>query len=661
MSYFVTGGTGLVGRFLVQNLLERTGDIFLLVRPDSREKYREVLDWWEGDTDRITPVAGDITDAAVLHDDEARRTVVEETDHVFHLAAIYDMDADLATARSINVGGTENVVDLVGEMDEGTELHLASSIAVAGDYDGLFREDHFDEDQDFNNPYMKTKFESERLVREDCEHPYNVFRPGIVVGSSETGYIDKINGPYYFFELIQSIRDAAPRWLPMVGVEGESVQMAPVDYIADAIEHIALDAETDENTFHLAPADPPTIGEVIDEFFRAAKGPSLEMRVHKRLFNFLPSAVVDQIAALPAVQQVLDEVADSIGVPRDVLKNMDMAATLDTRNTERALEGTSLECPDLEDYAWKIWDYWERHLDPKLHYAENFEEVVDGKNVVVTGASSGIGRKVALRTGRAGGEVMLLARSEDDLREVKDEIEDGGEGAGHVYPCDLTVADDVDSTVESIVSEHGAVDILVNNAGHSIRRNAMHSLERFHDYERTMELNYFGSLRMIRNSIPSMIEQQEGHIINISSIGVLSRTPRFSAYVASKSALDAFSQCFAPEVIDSGVDITTVYMPLVRTPMIEPTKIYDFFPTLNPDEAADLVMQAMVDRPKRVATKLGTFAEVMRATVPNLTDSILNVAFRIFPSTDPKKDEESKEELSPEGVAFAHLMKGIHW
>jgi short-subunit dehydrogenase len=212
----------------------------------------------------------------------------------------------------------------------------------------------------------------------------------------------------------------------------------------------------------------------------------------------------------------------------------------------------------------------------------------------------------------------------------------------------------------------------VNNAGRSIRRSVELSYERFHDFERTMQLNYFGALRLILSLLPTMRKRTEGrkggHIINISSIGVQTHTPRFSAYVASKAALDAWSRCVASEVVDDGVHITTIYMPLVRTPMIAPTKMYDAFPTITPDEAAEMITNAMINKPKKVATRLGTFGELLYNIAPKASDAILNTAYKLFPESKAAKgkaEEDGKpgkeEELSSEGVAFAYLMRGVHW
>ena len=280
---------------------------------------------------------------------------------------------------------------------------------------------------------------------------------------------------------------------------------------------------------------------------------------------------------------------------------------------------------------------------------------------LITGASSGIGEAVALRVGEAGGIAVLVARSEDKLSAVKAQIEEAG-GVAHIHPGDLSELDDCDRLVEEILAAHGRVDVLVNNAGRSIRRSIKNSYDRFHDYQRTMQLNYFGALKLIIGFLPGMRERGSGHIINVSSIGAQTNTPRFSAYVASKSALDAFSRSIASEIVDDHVYVTTVYMPLVRTPMIAPTGIYDAFPTATPEEAADMVTHAMIYRPKKVATRLGTFGEVLYAIAPKSVDVILNTAFKLFPESHAARGEKGKdEEVSAEGVAFAHLMRGVHW
>jgi short-subunit dehydrogenase len=256
--------------------------------------------------------------------------------------------------------------------------------------------------------------------------------------------------------------------------------------------------------------------------------------------------------------------------------------------------------------------------------------------------------------------VLLVARTREKLEEVADEIEDLG-GTGYVHPCDLSDPDDIDRMAAEVLEQHDGVDILVNNAGKSIRRSVSRAYDRFHDYQRTMQLNYFAPVKLILDVLPSMRDRGTGHIINISTIGLQTNTPRFSAYLASKAALDAFSRSIAPEIIDDGVHITTVYMPLVRTPMIAPTKIYDRFPTLSPEEAADMITDAIRKRPKRVATMLGNLGQLSYAVAPGAQDLVVNRAYKLFPESDRKDKLPQGEEPTPEQRAFVRATRGVHW
>jgi short-subunit dehydrogenase len=301
----------------------------------------------------------------------------------------------------------------------------------------------------------------------------------------------------------------------------------------------------------------------------------------------------------------------------------------------------------------------------------SLEKSVRGRIVMVTGASSGIGKSAAMKIADAGGTVLLVARTPEKLEATREQIEAGG-GVAYVHPCDLSDPDDIDRMATEALAQHGHVDVLVNNAGRSIRRSIALSYDRPHDFERTMQLNYFGAVRLILKLLPMMRARKSGHIINVSSIGVQTNMPRFSAYVASKSALDAFSRCIASEIIDDKVHITSVYMPLVRTPMIAPTRMYDRFPTITPEEAADMICEAIIHRPKRIATPMGTLGQVLYALNPKSIDYILNTAYHLFPDSSAAKGAAKEREATGRGrsteeqadnrqLAFAYLMRGVHW
>jgi NAD(P)-dependent dehydrogenase (short-subunit alcohol dehydrogenase family) len=669
MSYFVTGATGFIGRNLVEQLLEREGTIYVLVREGSRGRLEELRSRWGADEDRIVPVIGDLSQEQLGCGDQV--TELEgKVDHFFHLAAIYDMTADAESQRVANVEGTREAVKLAEALDA-KRFHMVSSIAAAGLYKGTFTEDMFDEAEKVDNhPYFQTKHESEAVVREECEVPWRVYRPGIVVGHSETGEMDKVDGPYYFFKLLQRARNALPQWFPGVGIEGRKINIVPVDFVAKAMDHIAHIDGLDGQAFHLTDPNPLTAGQVINTFAKAAHAPEAAMRIDSRMFDFIPKQVRGGLTMLPPVKRITDQVLADLGIPRSVLVYINYPTDFDSTKTQEALEGTGISVPPLPSYSDKLWDYWERNLDPDLFKDRSLSGAIGGKVVLITGASSGIGKACAVKCGDAGAEVLLVARTPEKLEETRAEIEEAG-GSAHIHQCDLSDLEDVERMAKEVLEQHERVDVLVNNAGRSIRRSVELSYDRFHDFERTMQLNYFGALRLILSLLPSMRKRSKGrkggHIINISSIGVQTNTPRFSAYVASKAALDAWSRCVASEVVDDGVHITTIHMPLVRTPMIAPTKMYDAFPTITPDDAADMICDAMIRKPKKVATRLGNFGELLYNVAPKASDAILNTAYKLFPESSAAKGKEDgkpaekEKELSTEGVAFAYLMRGVHW
>lgn len=662
MSYFVTGGTGFIGRFLIENLLKRDGNIYTLVRASSREKLAELAEKL-GDTEgRIIPVVGDLTQTNLGVSDDDLASLKGNVEHFFHLAAIYDLSADADSQYAANVEGTRNAMGLAEAVSAGC-FHHTSSIAAAGLYKGTFREDMFEEAKGLDDPYLKTKHDSEGLVRSDCKIPYRIYRPSMVVGHSQTGEIDKIDGPYYFFKMIQKLRKAMPQWVPLPGLEGGRINIVPVDFVANAMDHIAHKDGLDGGCFHLVDPNAHKVGEVLNIFADAGHAPSMVMRVNTRMFNFIPPFIRQTIKNFSPVKQMTDTVLKDLGIPRSVLSFIEYPTKFDNRETERALEGTSIECPSLDSYAAPVWDYWERNLDPDLFIDRTLDGQVKDKVVIVTGASSGIGKTTALKLGRHGAKLILAARSVDKLEEVKQEIIDEG-GQAFTYSVDLSEDEPAQAFVQQVISDHGQVDILVNNAGRSIRRAISASTDRFHDFTRCMDINYYGCLRLILGLLPHM-EKTGGHVINISSIGVLTNSPRFSAYVASKAALDAFTRCAAAEYLGK-VHFTTINMPLVRTPMIGPTSVYNNVPTLTPDEAADMITNAIIYRPKRVATRLGTFAQVIYAVSPKMADIVMNTGFRMFgdskasQSTNTSKGDAPKPDNQEQAI-FSAIMRGIHW
>ncbi len=658
-NYFVTGGTGFIGRFLIETLLEqREGTIYALVREGSRPRLEKLIERWPDGENRVVPVIGDLTEPLLGVDSTWITEHTGKVDHYFHLAAIYDMTADDAFNQRVNVEGTQNAISLANRLEAGC-LHHTSSVAAAGDYDGVFKESMFAEGQPLPSPYHRTKYESEALVRETATVPWRVYRPAIVVGHSESGEMDKIDGPYYLFKAVQRLGEALPGWTPLVGPELGRTNIVPVDFVVRAMDHIAHTKGLDRRAFHLVhPKGQPTV-DVYNAIARCAGAPQIRMRVGGPVRSLLP--VVGAVADAPVFSQARDALLEQAGVPPEILGHVDFRPTFDTREVKKALKGSGIEAPDFEDYVQVLWSYWTQYLDPRPRLHRAFAKEVHGKTVVITGASSGIGRETAIKVARAGGIPILVARTLSKLEAERDAIVRSG-GEAYAYSCDLSDLEAIDELVQVLLANHPRIDVVVNNAGRSIRRSIALSGDRFHDFERTMTLNYFGAIRLTMGLLPHMKAHGGGHITNISSIGVQTAPPRFSAYIASKAALDAWTRVVSSEVIGDGITFTTIHMPLVRTPMIAPTKIYNYFPTTSPSDAADWICASIAHKPKHINTTIGTVGEISYALAPKVVDQVLHAAYRVFPDSAAARGQaEPVEKATMEQIAMANALRGVHW
>ncbi|MAD65368.1 SDR family oxidoreductase [Haliea sp.] len=686
MNYFVTGGTGFIGRFLVPRLLDRGGRVYLLVRPGSLAKVDGLRELWGANRRQVVAVEGDLSEPRLGVKAAWIRQHAGKIDHFFHLAAIYDMQASAESQRKSNVEGTRQALVLAKALKTGC-FHQVSSIAAAGLYEGTFTEDMFEEAGALDHPYFQTKHESEGIVRAEERLKWRIYRPGMVVGHSVTGEMDKVDGPYYFFETLRSLSKVVPEGLPLLMNKAGLLNIVPVDYVVAAMDHLAHLPGHDRECFFLTDPDGIRVGDLLKTLMRVSHGPKLRA-VDASLLDSATRLAGKGIGHLGPVRKLGERLIAQMGIPPQVVAYINYPTHFDSTRTRALLEPAAIQCPPFEEYAPVIWDYWLHFLRKDAGALEKdvdtlFDRLVGrptlaalrkrvkGKVVVVTGATSGIGRECALRLARADARVVLVARTVEKLEETIAAIEEQG-GVAHAYACDVADLDACDKLVTDVTADFGGADILINNAGRSIRRSVRYSYDRFHDFERTMQLNYFGALRLIMGFLPGMEQREQGQVINISSIGVLTSPPRFSAYVASKAALDAFSLCAAPEFSRCNIEFTTIHMPLVRTPMIAPTGLYKAFPTLSPEQARDLVMKAIVSRPKKVSTSLGVAGAVAQATMPSFTEAFLSQAYDLFPDSPAARGLSAEEaaaelaELPSSRLAlarrlFSQVMRGVHW
>lgn len=654
MNYFVTGITGFIGQEFLQHLCRREGSIYALVRPGSVKKLEKIRLNLGLDKDKLIPVPGDL--GADLCDVDAES--LPRIDAFYHLGAIYDLSADSASQKTANVEGTRQAIRLAEALKVGCFHHI-SSIVAAGFYSGVFTEDMFDEAVDVEkNAYFQTKHESEGLVRNDCSVPWRIYRPAVVVGHSETGWMTKIDGPYYFFNLINTISEVLPRWVPLPRYRGNSFNIVPVDFVAKALDHISHKSGLDGKCFHLTNPDSQTFGSVINNFLKAAKGPTMKLDVPaERLLDFLPIGARLFLENKEIVNRVKTQLLQNLGIPKEVLLTEELNTQYDCTNTLQALEGTDIKVPKLRTYAARLWSYWEHNLNPANYKPQYLPDVVRGKTVLITGGSEGIGREVANNCAQAGAKVLIAARTQSKLDAAIQEIRDAG-GEAYGYSVDLSDLIACDGLIDDVLNDHGHVDILVNNAGRSIRRSLRLTYERFHDFERVMQINYFSAIRLAMNLMPSMTQRKRGHIVNISSIAAMSKgSPRFSSYTASKSALDAWSDSAALEYAADNIAFTNIHMPLVRTKMIEATTQYQNVNVLSPFQAGELVNDALINRPSEVNTLTGSIVRQLGIWAPKLNQLVFSTLYQI--TDDSEAAKTTAHAMSPEEALESTKTKAM--
>jgi thioester reductase-like protein/short-subunit dehydrogenase involved in D-alanine esterification of teichoic acids len=670
MRYVVTGGTGFIGRRVVSRLLDARPDaeVWVLVRRPSLGRFERLADQWG---ERTKPLVGDLTEADLGLTQQA---VAElgEVQHVVHCAAIYDITAAEAEQRAANVEGTRAVIELARRLD--ATLHHVSSIAVAGDFRGEYTEADFDVGQQLPTPYHQTKFEAELLVRSATSLRYRIYRPAVVVGDSRTGEMDKVDGPYYFFGVLRKLT-VLPRFTPIMLPDTGRTNIVPVDYVVDALVALLHIDGRDGQTFHLTA--PKTIGlRGIYRGIAATAGlPPLRGSLPRSA-----AAPLLKVRGRPRVWRNM--VATQLGIPAEVLDVVDLAPTFTSDETRKALRGTGIEVPEFGSYALKLWRYWAEHLDPDRARRADPAGPLVGRHVIITGASSGIGRASAVAVAERGATVFALARNGEALDDLVADIRANG-GQAYAFTCDVTDSASVEHTVKDILGRFDHVDYLVNNAGRSIRRSVVNSTDRLHDYERVMAVNYFGAVRMVLALLPHWRERRFGHVVNVSSAGVQARSPKYSSYLPSKAALDAFAEVVSSETLSDHITFTNIHMPLVATPMIVPSRRLNPVPPISPEHAAAMVVRGLIDKPARIDTPLGTLAEAGNYFTPKLSRRILHQLYLGYPDSAAARGVRSAESVAAQphsrrrpkrpahGVArmrvpgpvkrAVRLVPGVHW
>ena len=568
------------------------------------------------------PLVGDLTAENLGLTDEA---VAElgAVDHIVHCAAIYDITADEADQRAANVEGTRAVIDLARRLD--ATLHHVSSIAVAGTYHGEFTEDDFDVAQDLPTPYHQTKFEAELLVRSAA----GTALPGVPARGRGRRLPHRRNG-----------QDRRPVLLLRPAGEAGRVAEVHPDGAARHRPHqhrscrlCGGSRRRDSCTPTVATGRPSTSPPRKPLGCAASTAASPRRQACRRFAGHCPVRPRHRSCGPPGAPRWCATWPPPSSAYRvRSSTSSTLRPTFTSANTAEALRGTGITVPEFASYAPKLWRYWAEHLDPDRARRDDPAGPLVGKHVIITGASSGIGRASAIAVAERGATVFALARNAEALDDLIAEIRAAG-GQAHAFTCDVTDSTSVEHTVKDILGRFGHVDYLVNNAGRSIRRSVIASTDRLHDYERVMAVNYFGAVRMVLALLPHWRERRFGHVVNVSSAGVQANGPKYSAYLPSKAALDAFADVVSTETLSDHITFTNIHMPLVKTPMIVPSRRLNPIPPISPEHAAAMVVRGLVEKPARIDTPVGTLADFGNYMTPKLSRRILHQLYLGYPDS----------------------------
>ncbi len=649
----ITGANGFLGKHLVERLIQNGHDITLLIRNPKHPDKKKLIDRWNQEVDEvqrhgrnaaITVWNGDIGRSNL---GLSRKCTVSDFHHIYHLAAVYDLGADETLTMNTNVKGTEHLLKKLDKDGFSGCLHFVSSVAVAGDFRGEFSERMFAEGQKHGHVYNHSKFESEKIVRENrsAQNGYEIriYRPSAIVGHSKTGEMDRIDGPYYGLLLISALKKLIPSWMPVVAPKINTLMdMVPVDYVADAIYILSMmepaELPDDLFCFHLTDPHAPTMTQATKMILKAADGPRMKFTYSTNWAKpYLK--MMGRFSSLTGIDFVKNGLLNSLDIPLQTFDAMMPDVRFSAGETIRLLKKKGVVLPRFETYVAELWDYYNQNLNPDRNREERCESAFRGKVVLITGGSEGIGFASAKRCAAYGAKLILAARNTEKLNSALSKIApiaDKNGGSVEVFPCNISNLNECDALVDHILKQYGYVDILFNNAGLSIRRSISKSLDRFHDFQRTMQTNYFGPLRILLGLLPSMIQRKSGHILYSSTMGTLAPTPRFGAYAASKCAMDAVSDSLAAEFTDRNIYFTSIKFPMVRTGMLAPTNDFKDMPAASPEFAAQMFVDAVLKKPRKQMTGLGVTVGIANLLTPNMMTQVYNYFYKIWP--DEKED-----------------------
>jgi thioester reductase-like protein/NADP-dependent 3-hydroxy acid dehydrogenase YdfG len=630
MIYFVTGGTGQIGRFLIPRLLERGGTVYLLVSATALGEFARLRIAWGASDAQLVPVVGDLTRMRLGVSQQMQGKLKHKLDHFFHLATRFDIGADGEAQAKSNVDVVRRALGLAESLHAGC-FHLLSSTAAAGRYSGTFSEQMFGEAQKLENPYYANYHYAERLVRNVTRIPWRIYRPGIIVGNSDDGRVTEANGLYYFFEALRSLGEALPPWERGVIADGGHLNLVPADYVGEALDHLAHLKKRNGECFMLTHPLGTSAGQVMQLLVRLAGGPGLAV-VPQRLPYWL-------VALRPGAPGygLIERFLAPFSVPVEALALVTSPTRFDGSTTQVLLEQGDIHCPDFEDYAEELWRYWQDKVSDPAKRGALLARVVDGvrgrrnptalsravkgRIVVVAGATGKLGRECALQLGEAGAVVIIVGSGKRRLQTLVERFVRIGVSPPPVYTGDVTDPVACASVVQRVLRDYGHVDVLLNcdkQAGSGTDRARASGTE---------GESQLAASHLVSGFSPSMVARRQGHIVNVVAGGVLdsaalhdpSALLSLVSTAASIAAKDVFSALLSAQLASCGVRYSHVALPALRQPADSSRRWVDDLLSITPDAAAQRVLKTLADQPTGMFRALGLTGSVVQGLAPELS------------------------------------------
>ena len=611
MASFLTGATGFIGRHVLELLMARKETVYCLVRKPSEDHLHDIALRLQHLKGRVVPVRGDLTQPRLGIDTTKLVELAEAgIDHFFHLAALVDLSADSEALARANVEGTRHAMEVAISLEAGC-LHYVSSVAVAGHYDGTFTETMLEQAERLNDPYASTKHDAEALVRSEYPRAYRIYRPSVVVGHSETGEIDKIDGIYHFFRGIQRLRASVPGWMPRIGIETGSLNVVPVDFVAKAIDHIAHTKDLDGRTFHIVDPQHRKASEIVDELCKAAKVPTFSTFVKLPAVPEPLVKLLDASEQLPGVRRAQDAVLAELGLPRRLIGYFGHSTEYSCEETLKALAGSGIELPPFESYAVKLWQFWERHLGSMPTRNARLARAVEGKRVLIARAGGRLETILARRLAASGAEVVLLDSDATALDELRTQIVRAG-GCAYSHRAAPKSSSERKALLARILEQHIGIDVLICGSSEAPppKASALDDLDSA-ACEEALRDHYLAAVDLVLGLLPGMRERELGHVVLLTSLPLAGGSD--PAQLAAAAALDAFATALAPELAAESVAVTSAHLPPLKS---ETRTASAPLTEVDVEGAADVICDALIHRPRRANTWLGTASEVTRAAAP---------------------------------------------